>query len=278
MRVVLLGDFHGVFSDKLFSKVRSLKPDLVLSTGDLPSTHEQRKLIFKYWDKLVAGADITDFVGRDKWVSLIKDSVKSMEFILRRLNSLGVPVVLIWGNSDYVSKEKIHGLLPLNARVKKFRNIRFVSRQRVFSFGSFQVLAFSGYRFPGEKGFYKDKLKDPVFRKRIDSMNSSWVSRLEKLFSRLDRSKKSVFLCHDPPRGLFDFVSLKNSPLFGKHIGDEFFRRFIKRFRPDFCVCGHMHENPGVDFLGKTKVINPGAVVDGRFAFLADDEVVLFRV
>ena len=41
--------------------------------------------------------------------------------------------------------------------------------------------------------------------------------------------------------------------------GSEGVRRAIKQLKPDFCLCGHIHETFGKeDWIGKTRVINVG--------------------
>ena len=41
--------------------------------------------------------------------------------------------------------------------------------------------------------------------------------------------------------------------------GNKSIRKFIYETKPDFNICGHLHENAGkMDALGKTKIINPG--------------------
>jgi Icc-related predicted phosphoesterase len=62
-----------------------------------------------------------------------------------------------------------------------------------------------------------------------------------------------VLVSHAPPFGtVVDQVSL------GSHAGSRAVRSFIERFKPDLCLCGHIHEAIGKDRLGPTLLINPG--------------------
>jgi len=48
-------------------------------------------------------------------------------------------------------------------------------------------------------------------------------------------------------------------------------RRFIETRRPDVAVVGHIHEGRGIDTVGDTIVVNPGALREGGYAVIDDD-------
>lgn len=49
----------------------------------------------------------------------------------------------------------------------------------------------------------------------------------------------------------------------GSHAGSRAVREFIEAVQPDLCLCGHIHEARGMDMIGDTPVINPGAFAEG---------------
>lgn len=265
MRIIALGDFHGSFPKRRISDIKKLKPDLILCTGDLPKTDEMRKLLFRFWKERSEGVSLEELIGEKALQRLQSRAIKSIRPLLKILDSFGLPVVLIWGNADYVSerKERIHQLPLLNELVKEFSNITFVSRERSLDFGQVQILAFSGYRYLPEKGFGTEKLS-----KELKAKNSVWKRRLQRLFSHLDKKKTTIFLCHDPPKGTLDKVEWKESPMLGQHIGDELFSEQIIKSRPDFCVCGHIHEQQGKKRLKSTIVVNAGSMHQGNYAII----------
>ena len=53
----------------------------------------------------------------------------------------------------------------------------------------------------------------------------------------------------------------------GEHVGSQSVRTFIEQFRPMVCFTGHIHEAAGIDTIGPTKVINPGQLAGGRYAY-----------
>jgi len=54
----------------------------------------------------------------------------------------------------------------------------------------------------------------------------------------------------------------------GKHVGREMERSIIDKKQPALHICGHLGETWGECTIGKTRVINPGAVEDNKYAIL----------
>ena len=72
-----------------------------------------------------------------------------------------------------------------------------------------------------------------------------------------------VMVCHTPPFGTTtDVVGA------GTHVGSQAVRAFIERVQPDVCLTGHIHESRAVDAIGRTVVVNPGALAQGGFVRL----------
>lgn len=70
-----------------------------------------------------------------------------------------------------------------------------------------------------------------------------------------------VLVCHTPPYGTAtDLVGG------GVHVGSRAVREFIERAQPAVCLTGHIHESRAVDAMGRTVVVNPGALADGGYA------------
>ncbi|MBI2672114.1 metallophosphoesterase family protein [Candidatus Woesearchaeota archaeon] len=71
---------------------------------------------------------------------------------------------------------------------------------------------------------------------------------------KFDEKEKLVFITHGPPYGT-KLDKLEHAGFRGSKTATE----FIKKFKPDFCFCGHLHENERkIDKIGKTVIINPG--------------------
>ena len=52
------------------------------------------------------------------------------------------------------------------------------------------------------------------------------------------------------------------------HVGSTAVREFIEEAQPDICLCGHIHESRAVDRIGRTVVVNPGALAGGGYVLV----------
>lgn len=75
---------------------------------------------------------------------------------------------------------------------------------------------------------------------------------------QIDAPIPTILVTHPPPAQT-KVDRLHN----GRHVGSMTIRRYIEEFQPDICVCGHIHEGRGEDWLGKTHIVNPGMLKQG---------------
>lgn len=76
-----------------------------------------------------------------------------------------------------------------------------------------------------------------------------------------------LMICHTPP-----FDCALDRLVNGTPVGSRSVRAFIERHAPDVAVVGHIHEGLGIDRIGTTTVVNPGAFRDGGWVRLDYDE------
>ncbi|EFW37616.1 metallophosphoesterase [Treponema phagedenis] len=70
-----------------------------------------------------------------------------------------------------------------------------------------------------------------------------------------------IVVAHNPPhKTKLDKVA----PLV--HVGSPLIRSFIEKHQPLLVVSGHIHESFATDTLGNSVLVNPGALVEGRYA------------
>ena len=70
-----------------------------------------------------------------------------------------------------------------------------------------------------------------------------------------------VVIMHNPPKDTAcDCVGG------GVHVGSAKLRAFIETYSPLLVVTGHIHESCGIDKINDTTIVNPGAVMEGRYA------------
>jgi uncharacterized protein len=162
----------------------------------------------KHAELLVCAGDITVFE-------------EGLEMMLRKLNQIGKPVLMIPGNHESPSL--------LKAVCRNFENIVYLHGKAYFKDG----YCFIGF---GSGGF---SIKDKEFE--------TFAKKL-----KIPKENRLVLVTHAPPYGT------KIDHIWGHH-GNKSYRSFIERMKPVIAVSGHLHETAGKeDRIGKTRVINPG--------------------
>ncbi len=95
-----------------------------------------------------------------------------------------------------------------------------------------------------------------------EMLDDDFTTSLAALEALLPADGRFVLVTHEPPVGTtIDMVG-------GRHIGSGAVRSFIEKTQPLLAVSGHVHEASGTDSLGRTTIINPGPLKDGRFAYI----------
>ncbi len=275
MKILAIGDFHGKCPLNLKKICRDNKIELILCTGDYASFHA-RKDFFKYC--YAKDAELEDFIGEKKVEEYAKKDLADAEKILKKLDSVGVPVISTTGNCDHT------GFLEVGEKVPKFRfdagnpfakmAKKFCIQFIEYKLTKFKDLSIIGYPRSSYPGFAS-------LRKLL--RHPSWV--LDAFYERKHRKKQFemlkvlfekasqpiVFLVHNPPyKTKLDLISDKKAHELaqGEHYGSLITRQLIEKYKPLLCVSGHMHESPGVEMLGSTTVVNTGSAADGRYAII----------
>lgn len=75
-----------------------------------------------------------------------------------------------------------------------------------------------------------------------------------------------LMICHVPP-----FETQLDRLCNGTPVGSPAVRAFIEATQPDLAVVGHIHEGRGIDRVGATTVVNPGALREGGYAVVTYD-------
>lgn len=99
---------------------------------------------------------------------------------------------------------------------------------------------------------------------------SDFKTFLEEAASGLSATTPKILVCHQPP-----IHTLTDRTWTNLHIGSKAIRAFIEDSRPLVCFTGHVHEGIGIDSIGNTKIINPGPLWQGGYAYA---EVVKQRI
>jgi Icc-related predicted phosphoesterase len=142
--------------------------------------------------------------------------------VLLELNELSIPVLMIRGNSDLKKVDKI---------VEGCSNIESLH---------FNIVEKESIRFIGVNGTV------PLpFNSKICLNEGQVLSKLSNFMV-----DNTVLVAHTPPKGVLDRV-------LGKfHAGSRMLRDFLDKNQPALYLCGHIHEDPGISYIGKTPIIN----------------------
>ncbi|MFO7595907.1 MAG: metallophosphoesterase [Desulfocurvibacter africanus] len=92
---------------------------------------------------------------------------------------------------------------------------------------------------------------------------AEWLRETHKLINDCERL---VLVSHTPPHGTTtDVIGT------GAHVGSTSVRQFIERVQPELCITGHIHESRAEDVIGRTRILNPGALAEGGYVRLIWD-------
>lgn len=142
--------------------------------------------------------------------------------VLETLDALAVPVFVVRGNSDLSGLEK---------RFVSFANITSLHGRRVL-FREIPLVGISG--------------AIPVpFRTRIRFAEKGLFSQIRSIVD-----ERTVLVVHPPPYGTRDRIGGKVSA------GSKGVRGLVQHARPQVVICGHIHEDAGIDRIGPTIIVN----------------------
>jgi Icc-related predicted phosphoesterase len=88
---------------------------------------------------------------------------------------------------------------------------------------------------------------------------------LERGLAAVADAPRHLLVCHTPPHDT-RLDRLMN----GRPVGSPAVRAFIEARAPEVAVVGHIHEGRGVERLGRTLVLNAGALRDGGYVVVED--------
>ena len=277
MKILVLGDFQGSFPKKLKRKLKKEVFELIIGVGDYGGIPDWRPWIMKMLENARKGKKRltpVEFFGVKKFRKLLKKDENATKKVLKELNSLGKPVLIVFGNGDdgwyrypFVSHvPKLNkSLVNFLSKLKNLKDINYGQTK----FRKITYIGFGGYM---DIESYLDK---KVFPDSADKeMHHIRFMRLQKskknLFLRLKKTKgERIFVFHYPPIGVFDIIKdRKDNPMNRKSAGVRFFREAINKYKPKLALCGHMHEYQGAKKIGRTLVVNPGDAEKSKYAII----------
>ena len=278
LKIFVIGDFHGAFPRKIFSIIKKYDPDVIVSTGDFCGNKELIKLFFKY--SYGTGRDLSEFVGKRKLDKLETGMVNSGINVLKKLNKLGRKVIIVTGNQDSTDMpdvghpgKKNKYSKKFNKEVKKLKNIKRID----FKHYDFEGYNFVGYPRSSYPGLVtKTRIKFLKSKGRLDKSISKHIRKInednKRFYRRLKNNfrKDTIFVSHNCPYNT-KLDKIGHGPQRGEHYGSFLVKKLIRDLKPALVICGHIHESKGKIKLGRTPVVNSGAIHEGRSAIVIMD-------
>lgn len=128
------------------------------------------------------------------------------------------------------------------------------------------VKNFNGYSITGFSGSLPCPGKTPNEYSETDYKNE-----ILRIKNDLNPESQTILITHQPP---YNTLNDQVSP--GMHVGSHSIRSFIEELQPLICFTGHIHEGVGIDDIGNSKIVNPGPMKYGRYAYakLIDGQII----
>lgn len=200
-------------------------------------------------DKVSLLTSILDSVLKEKEVDLITVSGDVSDFgggedverVLRIIERTDIPFCYILGNCD-----------PMESR----KGVKVGGRCMESA-----CYTFSGIKIIGAGGATPTPFGTP-----FEVSEDEIVGNIARVISECcgsDCTEPVMLLIHNPPRG--EVVDRLRT---GLHAGSKKLRDLILQSSPFLVQCGHIHEAPGVERIGRSTVFNPGPAFRGRYAIV----------
>lgn len=113
-----------------------------------------------------------------------------------------------------------------------------------------------GTKFSGDTPFERDEDEILSDFSLVDASAENCVDENGKW-------KSLVLIMHNPPKDT-DCDMIPG----GVHVGSQKLRDYIEKYEPLLVVTGHIHESAGISKVGDTTVVNPGALMEGKYALV----------
>lgn len=288
VKIFVVGDFHGKISDKLISKIKTEKPDYILSPGDFCGNEKLAKFFFKY----LYGK------SEDELSKNIKKESERLEklaylggiSVIKKIKLLKIPTMAVHGNWDptpypfdlggEIKETKKESFKKFQNNLFKFVDFSLVETEKfiVVGGGSSTSPGIPSFKYFKEEFQYAENFKEKkmyfikFLRRRREYSQRKLVYR--KLFTKAKKianGRLIIFLTHNCPyKTKLDIIKSKHAvkSTRGKHYGSYLERKMIEQFQPNIVLCGHIHESSGTDKIKKSRIYNIGSSLDGKFKIL----------
>lgn len=258
MRILIVGDPHGKIPKRIPKNL-----DLILITGDFGKANFVRQRFFDNMIRERKGFKKLEFTAKDCKISYMEIFNSSLD-VLRYLSKFSptysilgnVGMDMIYDSNIRLEEKKYNISLPsLRRNIKKIDNFHLVRNR---------VRIINGLRI----GFL-EYFKDVCWYKEYGIKDNEQIKKAKKETKKIKNILRNfndldILVCHQPPYGFLDKTNNPSAPKEwkGKHAGSKVILDWIRKEKPRYVFCGHIHEAKGKTKIGKTKIFNVGCCGD----------------
>jgi len=227
MKLLVVGDIHAEigFLSRILLHASHLELDAVVLVGDIGTD-----LLF------TRDAEHPELRQR-----FYRGSVAAAFDVLA---CLGAPVYYVLGNRD----------LPSAATDREgFHNIDILAGGGHADVDGWSLFGIGGSNYDPEEDSYRPKWHHEWREEEADGKAKAYLNREG---AKVDLGRL-VLVSHDAP-----WHTMLDRSRMGQPLGSQTVRDLAAAWEPCLLLCGHIHESPGVDLLGRrTLAVNAGALV-----------------
>ncbi|MCY3413627.1 MAG: metallophosphoesterase [Candidatus Heimdallarchaeota archaeon] len=244
MKALILGDLHG-HHHRLRELVVHTNPDVIILTGDIPSSIDLPVLILSY----IKGR-------RDEYIKQIYErfeerltyrQIRTAKRILLQLAEFNIPVVMIHGNT-----ETPRTIRWLELFCHRYPNLHWIADDAVM----INKVVFVGHGFSSNVEGYNRKLTPGELNFAEDFRKLSFTIHKAKV--EYPEYEDIILITHSPPYNTsIDYLAHKKS-----HAGSMSVRGVLDDGEVEKAICGHLHEAFGAEYDTNWWAVNAGAVVE----------------
>lgn len=255
MKILAIGDPHGNLEKIKTIPLNSV--ELILLTGDLGNANLARKMAFENIERQKNGLPKREFSPRERKRAFMESYTSSLKIV--KYLARFAPVFTIYGNvessNSETKKESAEIGLPLpflTDGLSKIKNVRVINNKLV----NFNGVKIGGLQYFIDTNWVRDFKPDNYGARLADAKNDT--EKAEKVLKKF--GEVDILVCHQPPFGILDKVTAKFAPKHwqGNHAGSKTTAEYIRKKKPAYVFCGHIHEGEGRKLMGKTEVYNLG--------------------
>jgi Icc-related predicted phosphoesterase len=257
MKIAIIGDPHGVTIPK--NKIPK-DVEAIIIPGDLGNADIYRNIYFNNLERKNKGLEEKE-PSKTLLYKAYMETHKTAVKVIKYYSKIA-PVYLIFGNADMfktdTNKEskKIKRNLPsMEEEFKRMKDVTLLLNKK----SELKGLHIAGIKYFIDENWVRN-FKPSNHKKQIIKAKKDSGKATKKMnsYKNID-----IMLFYQPPYKVLDTVGDKApKPWIGKSAGSMVLLKYIKKYKPKYVICGHIHEAKGTQKIGNTTVINAGCSGD----------------